>query len=230
MCWEYEKLTNEEFLNAASRFNHSLIEWGKENMRDYPWRKTDDPYQVMIAEIMLHRTRAEQVREVYERFVRKYPNFESITGERKEVIVSELSALGLQWRFELLHEMAEEIVDKYDGLIPNEMDKLLSLPGVGPYIAGAVLCFVENRAVPLLDTNTVRVIGRFFGMKVSDSSRRSEKFRQIMQELVNSGNPRLFSFSMIDLAAEICLPRNPQCTRCPVKDSCCFYERREVSE
>ena len=225
----YNSYTQDEkaYRNVVRRIWTEILEWGKENMRDYPWRNTRDAYRIMIAEIMLHRTKADLVKELYEAFIEKYPDFRSIVKAGPENIKSELYSLGLTWRSDLLYRMAEEVVKKYDGVLPLNRMKLMELPGVGHYIASAVLCFGYNLPEPILDTNTVRVIGRVFGIKITDSSRRSKKFEKIVHDLVACGEPRSFSLSLIDFAAIICTSRNyPRCDICSLKDICCFYEKR----
>jgi len=212
------------YRNVVRRIWTEILEWGKDNMRNYPWRNTRDAYRIMVAEIMLHRTKADQVKEVYEAFIEKFPDFISIVKTGPENIKSELYSLGLPWRSDLLHRMAEEVVKKYDGVLPLDRMKLMELPGVGHYIASAVLCFGYNLPEPVLDTNTVRVIGRIFGIKITDSSRRSKKFEKIMYNLVACGEPRKFSFALIDFAAMVCSSgNNPRCDICPLKGICCFY-------
>ena len=215
------------YRNVVRRIWTEILEWGKDNMRNYPWRNTRDAYRIMIAEIMLHRTKADQVKEVYEAFIEKFPDFISIVKTGPENIKSELHSLGLPWRSDLLHRMAEEVVKKYDGVLPQNRMKLMELPGVGHYIASAVLCFGYNLPEPMLDTNTVRVIGRVFGIKITDSSRRSKKFEKIVHDLVACGEPRRFSLSLIDFAAIICTSgNNPRCDICSLKGICCLYRKR----
>ena len=215
------------YRNVVRRIWTEILEWGKDNMRNYPWRNTRDAYRIMVAEIMLHRTKADQVKEVYEAFIEKFPDFISIVKTGPENIKSELHSLGLPWRSDLLHRMAEEVVKKYDGVLPLDRMKLMELPGVGHYIASAVLCFGYNLPEPVLDTNTVRVIGRVFGIKITDSSRRSKKFEKITRDLIAYGEPRSFFLSLIDFAAMICTSgNNPRCDICSLKDVCCFYRKR----
>ena len=212
------------YRNVVRRICTEILEWGKGNMRNYPWRNTQDGYRILIAEIMLHRTKADQVKEIYEVFIEKFPDLMSIVDAGSESIKSELYSLGLSWRANLLYRMAEEVVKKYNGVLPLNRMKLMELPGVGHYIASAVLCFGYNLPEPILDTNTVRVIGRVFGIKITDSSRRSKKFEKIVYDLVACGEPRRFSLSLIDFAAMVCSSgNNPKCDICPLKDICCFY-------
>lgn len=206
-----------------------ILEWGKENMRNYTWRNTQDGYRILIAEIMLHRTKADQVKEIYEVFIEKFPDFVSIVDAGSENIKSELYSLGLSWRANLLYRMAEEVVERYNGALPLNRMKLMKLPGVGHYTASAILCFGYNLPEPVLDTNTVRVIGRIFGIKITDSSRRSKKFEKIMHNLIACGEPRKFSLSLIDFAAMVCISgENPRCAVCPLTDICCFYGKEAI--
>jgi len=216
----------ENYRDIIKKVWFDVIKWGESNMRDFAWRRTDDIYRVLIAEIMLHRTKASQVEYIYEKFIKKYPGFKSIIEAGIENIKSEIFSLGLSWRADMLYQMSENILEKYDGNVPPDKGYLMSLPGVGSYIASAVLCFGYNLPEPVLDTNTVRVIGRIFGIKINDSSRRSKKFEKIMKDLIEHGEPKKFSLSLIDFAARICKPNNPMCGRCPLREVCSFGGKR----
>ncbi|MFZ2499306.1 DNA glycosylase [Methanosarcina sp.] len=201
-----------------------LLIWGGQNFRKFPWRETSDPYKIIIAEVMLHRTKADQVKDVYEKFILKYPDFESIVKAGREAVKTDLKSLGLFWRADLLYDMAFEIVEKYGGKLPLEKKKLMAMPGVGNYIAAAVLCFGYNFPEPILDTNTVRVLGRIFGINITDSSRRSKLFYDIMHDLIDFWNPKTVSFALIDYANVVCLAsKKPRCEICSLKDICKFY-------
>lgn len=204
-----------------------VLEWGQTNLRHFPWRITSNPYEILIAEIMLHRTRALQVEKVYQPFIKKYQDFVSICKSDQKIILNEIAYLGLVWRAELLHDLSCSIVKNYNGKIPVEKEELLNLPGIGPYIASAFLCFAYGKPEPLLDTNTVRVIGRIFGLKITDSSRRKKNFRDIMQNLVKNGECRNFSLSLIDFADALCKTNNPLCEKCFLKDICYFFRGGE---
>lgn len=213
------------YRNTVEKIQSGMLEWGIKNLRDFPWRNTRDPYKILIAEIMLHRTNADQVKTVYEKFIENFPDFESIVRAGSENIRTEMQSLGLFWRSDLLYRLAEDVVEIYNGTLPLEKKKLMKLPGVGHYIASAILCFRYNRSEPLLDTNTVRVIGRIFGIKITDSSRRSKKFYKIMQDIVSCEEPRKLSLSMIDFAALVCTAKNPKHALCPIRNICCFYKK-----
>ena len=136
----------------------------------------------------------------------------------------------MRWRTDLLLEMASILQRKYGGVVPTSKAELLSLPGVGEYIAGATLCFSKGEPEILLDTNIVRVLGRVYGLPISEASRRSSEFRVKAQRLLVRGRARETYFALIDLAAAICLPRIPRCEVCPIAAACAFGRRQHKSE
>jgi A/G-specific adenine glycosylase len=136
--------------------------------------------------------------------------------------MKELNSLGLRWRSEELHNLSCQIVKKYDGIIPRNKEKLLQLPGIGPYISSAILNFAFDKPEPMLDTNSVRVIGRFFGLSINDSSRRSKQFEKIMKDFVSFKEHKKIMWNLIDFAYFICKPQNPVCNKCPLNKKCCF--------
>lgn len=166
---------------------------------------------------MLHRTQAPQVVPVYRRFIEQYPEVPVLAQATKEQLHQALYSLGLRWRIDLIYEMATELMARFNGKIPGEKTDLLSLPGVSEYIAGAVRCFAWNRPEPLIDTNTVRVVGRLFGLEIKDSSRRSRRFRELISALVDPEEPRVYNYALLDLADQMCMKKRlPGCGRCPV--------------
>lgn len=207
----------------APVFRQTLIAWGQEHFRSFPWRKMEDPYRILMAEVMLHRTQAPQVVPVYERFIEIYPDAASLARASSEDLHALLFPLGLRWRVDLIWTMAAEIADRFEGQIPKEKGDLLSLPGVSDYITSAVRCFAWNLPEPLIDTNTVRVIGRLFGLEIKDSSRRNRHFRELIAALVDPEYPRAYNYALLDLAHLICHKRRtPECSRCPVQAYCVY--------
>lgn len=198
-----------------------LTWWNKGGKRDFPWRRTSDPYLVLISEIMLHRTKANQVVSIFNDFVKKYPDISSIENSSEVELYQLLRPLGLHWRTKLIKSMAIIIVKDYNGKIPFAYKDLVSLPGVSNYIASATRCFAFGNREILLDTNTVRIIGRIFGLKVDDSSRRSKLFRDILDGIVPDSNSREFNYALIDFASKVCMP-NPLDSMCPLTAFCIF--------
>ena len=211
-------------------FRKALIKWGKNNFRAYPWRFTDDPYHILIAEVMLHRTQAPQVLPVYERFIDKYPDIISLAKSKKEELHSILYSLGLRWRIDLIMDMSLELIEKFDGQVPREKSDLLSLPGVSEYVASAVRCFTWNLPEPTIDTNTVRVTGRIFNLEIKDSSRRNPLFRKLIKVLVDLDEPRAYNYALLDLAAQVCTKaREPACEVCPIRNFCVYGTNKEYN-
>jgi A/G-specific adenine glycosylase len=201
----------------------ALKEWGRNNFRVYPWRRTSDPYRVLISEVMLHRTQAKQVLPIYEDFIQNYPNVVELSKATKEDLHDSLYSLGLRWRIDLIYAMARVLNEDFNGQIPMSKEDLLSLPGISEYIAGAVRCFAWNLPEPILDTNTVRVIGRMFGLEIKDSSRRNRQFRDLIAALVDPDEPRAYNYALLDLADKVCMKKQlPDCLRCPVLEWCRF--------
>lgn len=207
----------------ATLVRRRIIDWGQDNFRAFPWRATRDPYRILISEVMLHRTQAGQVVSVYERFVQEYPDVSSLTQASIEELHQILNPLGLRWRVGLMFEMAQMLTSQFNAQIPAEKAELTSLPGISDYIAGAVRCFAWDLPEPLADTNTVRVIGRLFGLMVKESSRRNRQFQDLLAALLDRESPRLYNYAVLDLASKICLRRTkPFCEICPIVQWCLY--------
>lgn len=201
----------------------ALLTWGRLHFRSFPWRGTDNPYHILLAEVFLHRTQVHQAERVYRQVIEQYPRPIDLLSAPRQEVLSHLYSLGLRWRIDLLLDMVQEIQEKYHGEVPRERTALLSLPGVSAYIAGAVRCFAWNEPEVLLDTNTVRITGRLLGWEVKDSSRRSRRFRQALETLLDRENPRAFNYALLDLAHLVCLKKQqPRCAECPLKHYCAF--------
>lgn len=203
-----------------SEFSVNLLTWWKVNKRNFPWRETSDPYRILIAEVLLHRTRAAQVSPVYEKVVSHYHDINELASAKPQEIILMLNPLGLKWRARLMIEMARTISTQFSGKIPLERDELEALPGISHYIAAALRSFALNLPESILDTNTVRIVSRVFGVNVTDASRRNKKFQMMYESLMNEKRPREFNFAMLDLAALVCKSARPLCAECPVRSMC----------
>lgn len=211
-------------------FHKDLEDWGKEHFRSFPWRFTASPYHILMAEIMLHRTQASQVAPIYERFIASYPDIPLLSSASREEVHSILYSLGLRWRVDLIMDMVGRITKDFAGQIPQEKTDLLSLPGVSEYIASAVRCFAYNLPDAIIDTNTVRVTGRIFGLEIKDSSRRNPLFRKLIYNLLDLEHPRSYNFALLDLASEVCTKaQRPSCELCPIQKYCLYGRKVELS-
>jgi len=210
---------------------NSLLRWFDQNGRKFPWRESTDPYRILVAEIMLHRTRAEQVLPVYTEFIGRFPDPFSLYKADERELVSLLSGLGLHWRVRLFMQLRRELVERFGGRVPCRREDLRSLPGVSDYICSMVRCLAFGCPDPLLDTNTVRLSGRFFSLRVTDSSRRSRLFRTAVSLLMDPDRPDRSALALVDAGSIVCRPREPLCARCPLSAWCSWYRnsRAELS-
>lgn len=207
----------------------ALLQWGEGHFRPFPWRRTRDPYRILLAEVLLHRTQVKQMIAVYERLVADYPDIPALAAADKVTLDALLFSLGLRWRTDLLHVMAQEINTRFGGHIPTDKTDLLSLSGVSEYIAGAVRCFAWNQPEALMDTNTVRITGRLLGWPIKDSSRRNARFRSALETMVDPSESRAFNYALLDLAHLVCLKRQPpRCQECPLKPWCHYGSTKEL--
>lgn len=211
-------------INRNTLSKELLIWWAK-NKRIFPWRETRNPYNVLVSEVLLHRTKAKQVVSIYEEFIAKFPTIADLSNANLDEVTRLLLPLGLHWRVKLLHQMAALIVHEYKGKIPSSKRELESLPGIGHYISSAVRCFTFSYPKPLLDANTVRILGRIFGVQVTDGSRRKKSFQELAQSILDRDNPREFNYALIDLGALICKPKKPLCVACPLNQMCQLSSR-----
>lgn len=212
------------------KFVEELLAWSTDNLRDFEWRRASDPYRILVAELMLQRTGADQVATVYGKFLKKFPSPEHLAGSEITEIEKVVSSLGLRYRAGRLREIAIKLVKKYGGKVPPEREELISLPGVGNYVANAVMCLAFGRDAPLLDSNIARIVGRVFSLKTTQESHKSMKFWKVMEKMLPAGRAREFNLALVDLGSLICTPRNPRHEKCPLKDLCDFYHNPTVDE
>ena len=211
-------------------FIRLLLNWWKKNKRDFPWRHTKDPYSILIAEMLLRKTTAKQVEKIYVQFLTKYPDPNSLAdADKKNDLEELLKPLGMEHkRAELLKRFGLYIIEKYNGEIPMELEKLLELPGVGMYAANAVLSFTCSKDVPLLDTNFIRVINRVFGIKSQKSRARDDKkIWEFAKTLIPQSNSKNFNLAILDFAALVCRVNKPKCSECPIRNICFYYKTED---
>ena len=208
--------------NKDKIFADKLLTWFKSNKRHFPWRERKDPYSVLVAEVLLRKTDAPKVLTVYENFLSKYPNSKILANASVAALEKDLEPLGLyKRRAKELKMLAEILMKKYGGQLPRAKQELLELPGVGNYIANAVLCFAYDEDLPLLDTNFIRVLKRFFGIKSLKARARTDRtLWKAAEDIIPKGEAKEFNLAMIDFASLICTAKNPRCKICPVNNLC----------
>lgn len=205
-------------------FLNNLFKWFKYNGRDFPWRHTSDPWKILLAEILLQKTNAEKVVSVYNSLTAALKTPESVLNYSADSVVSILKPLGLEYiKAERIIKLGKDIVDKFAGKVPLEINKLLELKGVGYYSAGMVTCLAGGGDAPALDVNSIRVLQRFFSYKSEYSRLRTDpNLRKFAKSLIPANKCREFNLALIDFSSKICRP-SPLCSSCPLKSKCSFY-------
>ncbi len=202
-----------------------LFMWHNDNYRDFPWRHTKDPYRIMIAEFMLHRTKAEQVEPVYQDFIRKYPDVDSLAGANPVETNKVTRRLGLHWRGKHFINAAIFIKDRFRGRIPDSRDELLSIPGIGEYVAGAILTVIFNKKEWVVDSNIARFLNRFLGLNLSGEIRRKRELIEISKSLYQTTRSGYLTFALLDFSSLVCKPVKPVCDYCILKMKCNYRKR-----
>lgn len=204
-------------------FRRRISKWTTNHLRDFPWRNTKEPYRILIAEIMLQQTSVKKVLPVYDNFIKKFPNIRKLSEAKLESIREEIYSLGLIYRAENLLKISKLILEEYGSAIPKSKKALLKLPGVGEYIASAIMCFAYDDQIPIIDATINRVYGRFFGFPFKMPYRApSKEIVSIAFSALPQGLARKFNYGLLDFAAKICPHYNPTCKTCFMNDECSF--------
>lgn len=212
------------FHEKVAFIQRSLLKWYEKHGRKHlPWRAENVPkFHRLVAEILLQKTRAENVIEVYRRFVEVYPDPVSLAKADENELAEFLRPLGLyRNRSKNLIKLAKAISNKVE--IPCNRDDLEQLPGVGPYIANAFLLSACNERVPVVDTNIRRLLKRVFSVEVGRDPRRDPSAWRFVERILPEENYREFTWALLDLAALICKSRKPSCHECPISLVCDYY-------
>ena len=204
-----------------SMFRDRLLAWYDAHRRDLPWRDAADPWAVWVSEIMLQQTRVETVRGYFERWMKRFPSVQDLAAADIDEVLGAWQGLGYYSRARNLHRAATHVAAHCDGTIPDTVDALRALPGVGPYTAGAIASIAFGRQAPIVDGNVMRVIARLDGIDLD--MRRTAGQRAVWTrcgELVPADRPGDFNQALMELGATVCSPRSPRCDACPVADHC----------
>ena len=201
------------------RFQNRLLKWYQENGRDLPWRRTANPYKILVSEVMLQQTQVDRVIPKYHEFLEKYPTLNDLAAAEPEEVRKTWFPLGYNIRPYRLHSIACEAVERYGGHIPKKRDDLLSLKGIGRYTAGAVQSFAFNKDAPILDTNVMRVLHRIF-LGEGDPKRQKTTLWALAEETIPRGKGYDFNQALMDFGAMVCTARKPSCLFCPMREFC----------
>lgn len=197
-----------------------LLRWFDAEGRDLPWRRRRDPYAVLVAELLLQRTRADLVPPVYEAFLAAFPDPAALAEATPERVLDVIRPLGLPARAARLPVLGRELVERHGGRVPRDPASLRALTGVGPYVANAVAAVAYGRRVPLLDPNVIRVLDRVFDRRSARSRPRADReLWAFVAWLLPRRRAADFGLALVDLGALVCRPR-PRCDACPLRGRC----------
>ena len=200
-------------------FQSRLLEWYGEFGRDLPWRRTSDPYKILVSEVMLQQTQVDRVIPKFHEFLGKYPTIQDLAMARPDDVRSTWYPLGYNVRPYRLHSIACEAVERYGGAIPSKAEELLSLKGIGRYTAGAIRSFAFNKDAPILDTNVMRVLHRIF-IGRGDPKKQKTELWVLSEKLIPRGKGYDFNQALMDFGAMVCTARKPLCLLCPMRSLC----------
>lgn len=204
----------------------NLIVWYGGNKRDLPWRRTHDAYAVWVSEIMLQQTRAQAVIPYYNRFLLALPDIGALAAVDDDALYKLWQGLGYYSRAKNLKRAAGTVLEKYGGRIPDRYETLRTLPGIGPYTAGAIASIAYGERVPAIDGNVLRVMARLFDddADITAAATKKRVFGQLFSDMPDDAGA--FNQAMMDLGACVCLPSGaPLCDRCPLREACLAYMR-----
>ena len=208
---------------ALRGFARRLLSWYRLHQRKLPWRRTRDPYKILVSEVMLQQTQVDRVVPKYRQFLQRYPTVEALAGAKTSELRRMWYPLGYNVRPLRLRGIAQRAMRDYEGRIPDSYDGLIAMDGIGRYTAGSVLSFAFGKDAPIVDTNVARLLSRYFG--VTQASPRSNAAAQrrlwtLAQAVIPPGKGYLINQAMMDFGATVCTARAPRCPTCVLRRAC----------
>ncbi|MFQ5739494.1 MAG: A/G-specific adenine glycosylase [Acidobacteriota bacterium] len=218
-------MTKPDLPLRPSEFVSRLLEWYRRERRDLPWRRTSDPYRIWLSEIMLQQTQVKTVLPYYEKFLRAYPTVEKLAQADEHSVLSLWSGLGYYNRARNLHKAARVVCEKHGGHFPQDLKGALELPGIGRYTAGAILSAAYRQPLPILDGNVRRLLVRYLCLEAAARPKEEEaQLWNLLGRLVRTPLAARFvsefNQALMELGALVCKPRLPDCSKCPLQESC----------
>jgi A/G-specific adenine glycosylase len=212
----------------AARFRRVILSWYRKQGRDLPWRRTKDPYAILVSEFMLQQTQVATVVPYYNKWMRRFPDFAALAAASENQVLHAWQGLGYYSRVRNLRATAQTVMEKHGGHFPKSLGAIRDLPGVGRYTANAVAAFAFNQSVPIVEANIARLLARLFNLQVPiDTSHGRETLWQRASELLPNGGVCLHNSALMDLGALVCR-RRPNCVVCPVRNFCRAEKPQEL--
>jgi A/G-specific adenine glycosylase len=208
-----------------------LLDWYRNNQRDLPWRRTNDPYAIWLSEVILQQTRVEQGMPYWLRFMEDFPTVTDLANADEREVLRLWQGLGYYSRARNLHTAAKVVRDEYNGNFPDQYEQIRALKGIGDYTAAAISSFAFNLPHAVVDGNVYRFLSRIFAINTPiDSTNGKKEFFVLANELIDKSNPGMFNQAMMEFGAMQCKPSNPDCSVCPFNQYCQSFATNTVSE
>ena len=213
------------------KFSDKIEQWYETHRRNLPWRQTDDPYSIWIAEVIFQQTRINQGLAYYERFMEQFPTVKHLADADEKEVLKRWQGLGYYSRARNLHHTARVIIQEHGGAFPETYEKLIQLKGIGEYTAAAILSIAFQKPFPVVDGNVSRVLARVFGIRDEINSSKGKKiFYAKARQLMGNCDPGTFNQALMEFGALYCVPSNPDCPNCLFADACFAYKNKLVEE
>jgi A/G-specific adenine glycosylase len=225
LCMEMKSKKTTAPRRDSAQIRRALADWFRQAARDLPWRRTTDPYAILVSEVMCQQTQVATVVDYYVRWMERFPTFHALAQANEDEVLHAWAGLGYYSRAKNLQRAAKEVVKKFGGILPARVDAAENLPGVGRYTSAAVAAFAFDFSVPVVDANIARVLARVFDVpELIDTAAGQRKIRGAARSLLPPRNGRLHTSALMELGALVCTPRKPRCHACPIRGACATRE------
>jgi len=209
----------------VTQAQNALLQWYAREQRDLPWRATSNAYAILVSEVMLQQTQVDRVLPKYQQFLSAFPTLVDLAAAPTADVISAWVPLGYNRRAISLQSIARQVITEYGGRMPDTIDELLKLKGIGRYTAGAIACFAYRKHVATVDTNIRRVLHRIFlGLEYPEPKVNDSQMLSLAEQVLPEGQAYDWNQALMDLGATICTSNNPECPDCPLQASCQAYK------
>lgn len=207
--------------NNINSIRNRLLRWYEKNKRNLPWRNTHNPYHILISEMMLQQTQISRAKDYYEQFIAAFPDIDTLARSDLSTVLKVWEGLGYYARARNLHSAAQRIANHRHGRFPQTYEELITLPGIGPYTAAAVMSIAYDEPYPVLDGNVTRVLCRMFGIDTEPKEKRTKhELSRIASGLLPRRRVGAFNQALMELGSLVCRPKDPQCPDCCLRSLC----------